>query len=406
VNAPEIIELGQLLRTRQTLGRVTEISADGETITLRTPWHTDSPTPRSDILRPLISVERARALLERLAIPGARDAVLPADPEARELIAQIEQSRELPEEEQYEASRDRRAALSAWFEARSPEDLIDDIRHAIAARLGASSDPRSYAVMALHEEARELFLELAAVTGRSLIDIEYGVAHGHRATAPRELVGHSYLGSFLTTGRLIAADFCHLDSKSDFLRTSIHGKPGRYHAWVSWSPGTGAQEHGLLVAHEDSLDLLGTPTRKVGAVFNDAGMVGVYDAKAAGSASLQDWLRAQADAGAVVLGITDGDGVLARSEGDGAWEVRAAHVDSLAVVIRVVLHTTATGKEPIVVASSPSTSAARAYSPRETFAAGDSIAHPKFGQGRVLSASRDTMEVAFPDAIRKLVHGR
>jgi hypothetical protein len=72
------------------------------------------------------------------------------------------------------------------------------------------------------------------------------------------------------------------------------------------------------------------------------------------------------------------------------------------------LHGSATGEEPILVASAASEPSpdARAYSPKERFSAGDAIRHPKFGAGRVVSAGAGTMEVAFADSVRKLIHGR
>ena len=73
------------------------------------------------------------------------------------------------------------------------------------------------------------------------------------------------------------------------------------------------------------------------------------------------------------------------------------------MLIRVVLSDAATGKEPILVVSSAAP--ARTYSPRQKYEAGESVEHPKFGRGNVLSATKESIEVAFADAIRKLVHG-
>lgn len=221
------------------------------------------------------------------------------------------------------------------------------------------------------------------------------------------ITGHAYLGSFATKGPLVVADFCYMGSDKGLLRESLHGSPGKYHAWVSWVPEDTGREQGLLVVHESALDLLALPTRRAGAVANDAGMVGVFDAEAAREGRLEAWLRRQAGDGARVQGITDGRGVIADSDGDGVWEVRALYRDHAAVVIRVALHGDATGEEPIVVASAGEPAAdARKYSPRDRFAAGETIAHPKFGAGRVLSAGAENIEVAFADAVRKLVHGR
>ena len=49
---------------------------------------------------------------------------------------------------------------------------------------------------------------------------------------------------------------------------------------------------------------------------------------------------------------------------------------------------------------------ARAYHPEERFARGDTVAHADFGVGVVIAASPTIIEVAFPAARKKLVHGR
>ncbi|MFZ9888688.1 MAG: hypothetical protein ACO3JL_14405, partial [Myxococcota bacterium] len=52
-------------------------------------------------------------------------------------------------------------------------------------------------------------------------------------------------------------------------------------------------------------------------------------------------------------------------------------------------------------------SSARRYAPRETFAVGEVLEHPKFGLG-VATALKDggKFEALFPDGPRVLVHGR
>jgi hypothetical protein len=47
---------------------------------------------------------------------------------------------------------------------------------------------------------------------------------------------------------------------------------------------------------------------------------------------------------------------------------------------------------------------ARAYSPRESFAEGDWLEHPKFGVGRVTSSRAGKVEVKFDGDTRLLVH--
>jgi hypothetical protein len=47
---------------------------------------------------------------------------------------------------------------------------------------------------------------------------------------------------------------------------------------------------------------------------------------------------------------------------------------------------------------------ARPYSPKETFAVGELLAHPKFGQGSVVASKLGKIEVEFPDGKITLVH--
>ena len=323
VNTTETIEVGQLLRARKRLGRVVSISDDGATVTLRgLGSQEDWPTPRGEILRPLVTETRARALLDRLALPGKGDAPLPAAAEGRALLGEVLQARESLRGVGAQAQWDSlvgtvqkaEAALDGWIESLPLEDLIDDIRNALAVRVTPSLDVLQQwaAGILVGKVSRMVFLELAALAGRSIVEVEYGIARGPHEAPPRALVGHAYLGSFITKGRLIASDFCHLNKASE-LHTPIQGKAGRYHAWVSWSSsGAAAQEQALLIVHEEALDQLDLPTRRAGRIHNDSGMVGVFDADAAADPAFQGWLKHAADF-AMVLGITDGRGVQARS---------------------------------------------------------------------------------------------
>ncbi|MBV8762746.1 MAG: hypothetical protein JO257_36010, partial [Deltaproteobacteria bacterium] len=53
-----------------------------------------------------------------------------------------------------------------------------------------------------------------------------------------------------------------------------------------------------------------------------------------------------------------------------------------------------------------SEAAARAYSPRETFAVGDAIDHPKLGRGVVTAVTGQKIDVQFGDTKSTLVHAR
>lgn len=50
--------------------------------------------------------------------------------------------------------------------------------------------------------------------------------------------------------------------------------------------------------------------------------------------------------------------------------------------------------------------AARTYSPRETFAVGDTLDHPKFGRGTVVAVTGQKMDVEFAETTSTLVHAR
>jgi len=47
---------------------------------------------------------------------------------------------------------------------------------------------------------------------------------------------------------------------------------------------------------------------------------------------------------------------------------------------------------------------ARAYSPQESYATGDHITHPKFGEGSVVEARRGKIDVRFGREMRTLLH--
>lgn len=52
----------------------------------------------------------------------------------------------------------------------------------------------------------------------------------------------------------------------------------------------------------------------------------------------------------------------------------------------------------------PADRPARAYSPREVYAAGDRVAHPTFGQGNVVEVRQGKIDVRFGREMRTLLH--
>lgn len=98
----------------------------------------------------------------------------------------------------------------------------------------------------------------------------------------------------------------------------------------------------------------------------------------------------------ISLALTPRQVAVARVCDDRASKVPAALAtaiaDSLAELLQLTWHTPE--------------AAARAYSPRETFAVGDAIDHPKLGRGVVLAVAGQKIEVQFAESKATLVHGR
>jgi hypothetical protein len=98
----------------------------------------------------------------------------------------------------------------------------------------------------------------------------------------------------------------------------------------------------------------------------------------------------------ISLALTPREVVIARVCDDRASKVPASVVativDALTELVPLTWHT--------------AEAAARTYSPRETFAVGDTIDHPKLGRGVVVAVTGQKMDVEFGETKSTLVHGR
>ena len=98
----------------------------------------------------------------------------------------------------------------------------------------------------------------------------------------------------------------------------------------------------------------------------------------------------------ISLRVTPRDVLIARVVDDRVSKVpatvTAAIVDGLTELARLTWHVPE--------------AAARTYSPRETFAVGDAIDHPKFGRGTVTAVTGQKMDVEFAETTTTLVHAR
>jgi hypothetical protein len=368
------------------VGRVAAI--EGDRVTLDVRGGEPQTIAAASIRRRVVGADDARSIVERLAVRGDATAALPTTPG----------DTTVPKDQRLQTFHERERS-------RPPLEVVDDVRNALAAPpVGTKDRERADARLVLGGwVASRLYVELGWVLERPSVAIELGVASAGRGAAPRDFERHLYVGSFETKGPLVIADVPYLRARGKpMLQAKLEGKKGRWHAWIALAPGSTGKSEALLVVHESALEQATSPTRQVATVGNDAGMIGVFDGAAVADKPFETWLRSQP---VWVQGIVEGRGVLVRTEGDGTWDVRAALDGERAIVIRIPLAYGRSGGDPIAAAGAAPVPE-RTYSPRERFAAGDIVVHAKFGRGQVSASSKDTIEVAFPDATRTLVHGR
>jgi hypothetical protein len=294
--------------------------------------------------------------------------------------------------------------MVAALSARAPMTNALDAVNALAHRLEERNAPL---LSALAQVRLSLLAEVACVLSLSTIDVHFRTLRRARAEPPRTFRDHTYVGAFDTRGKLVVSDFCYLGSpKSSKVRSELRGRRGRYHAWVQWQNPRAVHGRSLLLLHESALDRFGTATDVVAYVGNDAGMIGVFDAEVTSDGPFTAWLSSQAEGGAPIEGITEARGVLVSTEGDGGWTVRGLLDGDEFVVLKVALAYDANGRDEPALLPHTESAEIKRYSPKVTFGVGDALEHPKFGQGRVLRATKENVTVAFADDERVLVHGR
>ncbi len=132
--------------------------------------------------------------------------------------------------------------------------------------------------------------------------------------------------------------------------------------------------------HADGFDVVASePIARIGV---DAGMAGVYDHECPVPAQSQ----------LVIEGVVHGLGVFARSgHGDGVYPVFAGKVDGRVTKLRLAFLDDERPAVDETVYSRPS----RRYAVSATFAVGDTIEHPKFGAGAIVSAQVNGGDVEY-----------
>jgi hypothetical protein len=218
---------------------------------------------------------------------------------------------------------------------------------------------------------------------------------------PRPVTGYDYLGTFTSSNTVIVADPCYfgratLPSAMGYQLAlklnNVHD--GTWHAFARNGTGKDSDRTAeLVVVHETGFHVYAsTPIGQIGV---DGGCAGVFD-KACPKRNSDHPLEE---------GIVHGLGAVTWSGwGDGGYPVYAGeHIGRIAK-IRIPF----IDDEPERDRSMPkSVGAAKPYSASTTFAAGDTLEHPKFGTGAVIRIGVDgKIDVRFADAIRTLIHAR
>lgn len=267
-----------------------------------------------------------------------------------------------------------------------------------------------FAPSTLSPEAREqaaagredFFGELGAAVGVSARVLVAAVRAGRFPLEPPcAVAGYEYVGSFNCTGQVDIADPCHL-RRSSRMPASIWALSfptpvdrGTWHAFMRAGTGDAADRTGeLAVIHAEGFAV--AASEELVHIGVDGGMMGVFDQTCPppSYADLQ------------VEGVVQGLGAVSRSGyGDGIFPVYAGKQDGVIRKLRLAFLDEDDGVRPEVDATLPQRPSKR-YAVSTTFAAGDTIDHPKFGTGRVIRCIEGKIEVEFDDEIRTLIHGK
>lgn len=247
--------------------------------------------------------------------------------------------------------------------------------------------------------------------------------------APRDYVGHLYLGSFQVRERLLLCDPCYIDEDRSLLINRASATAGTWHAYARYAPNRIEDTVALMAVHEDHLDRAVERGSKLRSFTVDSGHAAIVCASVLKDPDM-------------VARIKDGDHrregmfaeygcTVATRYGDGVFDSLVLRVAKRAVMVRLNLsgdpdhshfHSVAATRarkdekrrrEQLAADVAAAEAAAvaegaaiRPYSIAETFAEGEVIRHPVFGDGLVARVMGQKIEVQFHERPRVLIHGR
>jgi len=231
---------------------------------------------------------------------------------------------------------------------------------------------------------------------------------------PPELLFHRYLGAFrVGAGGLVIADRCYVDQIKPLLGIHTPARPGTWHGFVRPDPERGERPLALTAAHEAHLDALKQDGPALGFFGVDAGWAAIVDAE-----SLKDpgFVAEIKDAERWEQGLLRDVGCTSPTHsGDGvynAFGVKSTGGQIVSVRLNLsydgeydVFETDAAAQTRAWTENVGGKTELRKYSPQETFAEGETVHHPKLGDGfvaRVIEGGK--VEIMFREGARTLVH--
>lgn len=245
------------------------------------------------------------------------------------------------------------------------------------------------------------FEELGAalgVSGRALLAAVK--ARRLKLEPPRPVAGYEYLGSFTSGGELTVSDPCYAGRKAGAgtaaisLSLKVAAHAGVWHVFVRSGAGADRERTAELVAiHDDGFELYATDP--IGSIGVDSGTAGIFDKQCP---------RRDPDAPLEEGPFAALGAIASTGYGDGMYPVYAGRLKGRVAKLRLAF----LGDGPEVDRTvTKSAAATKPYSASARFALGDTITHPKFGEGSVIRVGSDgKIDVRFADATRTLVHGK
>lgn len=230
---------------------------------------------------------------------------------------------------------------------------------------------------------------------------------------PDAYTDHDYLGSFDVTGEIVVADRQNVGGTANVI--AVPATPGRWHAFLRYEAPEIDTTIAMFAVHEDHVRDVPFDGEEIGTFGVTSRCALIADAGARARAEMFKEDRVWDE------GIVEDLACLAYTvSGKGMYTARAHVRDGRATVVRLGLRTPEDSlfKLPPPPPSAAYTKAfeadlaepgadARPYSAKTTFAAGDKVTHPTFGDGVVTEALPDRkVEIAFRTGPRTLVHGR